>query len=365
MSAGSTIAGLERAETWARGRASLVITSLLIACVALGAALGAGIHPASSLVRSESQLSVAAPTAGLQAIAWHTVGQALKLPALRSQIAQLGGVEASALRIGTSGDPRSALITVYAEADTGPQAELLANSAASVVVNFLRQTVQAAVVSRSPFEASTELWDIGYGIFALRPLRVNATHTVAHSGVGSLEVNCETPVPGGCGPYLRLERAFRVGRSYSAVGWVKATPGTRIRLVLGASSSDVAVGSVANGTGRWEQLSVTWTPQSSSNLAVTVFQVMSLGPSHFNIDDVAVGPQAAVQRGETTSASAAAYRTIAPATASSTLGSGHTAEWAAGGAAAGLLVAAAAAAAATAAARRRSRKRGAGQETLF
>jgi hypothetical protein len=359
------MAGLERAETWARGRVSVVIASLLISCAALGAALGAGIHPASSQVRSESELSVAAPTAGLQAIAWHTVGQALKLPALRTQIAQLGGVETAALRIGTSGDPRSSLITVYADADTGPQAELLANSAASVAVNFLRQTVGAAAVTRSTFEASTELWDIGSGIFALRPHRVDPTHAVAHSGVGSLEVNCETLVSGGCGPYLRLERAFRAGQVYSAVGWVKATPGSRIRVVLGASASDVAVGAIANGTGRWKQLSVTWIPHGSSNLAVAVFQVMSLGASRFNIDDVVVGPQAAVQRGETTLASATVYKTIAPATAASTLGSGHTAEWAAGGAAAGLLVGAAAAAAAIAAARRRSRRRGVGQETLF
>lgn len=342
-----------------------MITSLLIACVALGAAVGAGIHPASSLVHSESQLSVKAPTADTQAIAWHTVGQALKLPALRAQIAQLGGVEASGLRIGTSGDPHSSLITVYADASTGPQAELLANSAAAVVVSFLRQTIEGAAVTRSTFEASSESWDLGAGVFVLAPQRISPTRAVAHSGVRSLEVSCETVVTGGCGPYLRLGRSFNAGRAYSAAGWVKAPAGTRMRLVLGANYRDVAVGAIASGGSPWKRLSVTWTPQSNSNLAVVAFQVMSLGASQFNVDDVEIGPQAAIQHGEPATANAIDYKTVVPATQASGLGTGHTAEWAAGGAAAGLLVGAGAAAAAIAAARRRSRRSGAGQETLF
>jgi hypothetical protein len=365
MSDGSTSAQMERESRWGHGHAGLVITSLLVACVALGAALGAGIHPASSLVRSESQLSVVAPTASLQPIAWHTVGQVLKLPALRAQIAQLGGIETTALHIGTSGDPQSSLITVYGDASNGPQAELLANSAASVAVNFLRQTIGATALTRSTFEESSESWDLGAGMFVLPPRQINPTRAVAHAGVGSLEVSCLTLVVGGCGPYLRLERAFVVGRAYEAAGWVKAPTGARLRIVLGGSPRDVAVGATTNGGAHWKRLSVTWVPQSSGNLAVAVFQVMSLGAAHFNVDDVEIGPQAVIHHGETAPAHVTVYKTIIPATASKTLGSGHTAEWAAGGAGAGLLVGAAAAAAASAASRRRDRRRRAGQEALF
>jgi hypothetical protein len=365
MDGGSIGARLERVEEWGRGRSRLVIRSLLIASVAFGAALGAGFHPASSLVRSESQLSVTAQNARSQPTAWHTVEQVLKLPTVRAQVAQLGGVEASALRIGTSGDPQSSLISVYADASTARQAELLANSAASVAVNFLHQTIEAAVVTRSTFENSSESWDLGAGMFVLPPRRISPTHAVAHTGVGSLEADCVTVVAGGCGPYLRLERAFRVGRAYSAAAWVKASGGIKIRMVLGRSSQDVGVGAVASGGPGWKRLSVTWIPNRDGNLAVAVLQVMSLGASHFNVDDVEAGPRAAIQHGETAAVPVTGYKTVVPATTSSSLGSGHTPEWAAGGAAAGLLVGAAAAGAAVAASRRRGRARGRGQETLF
>jgi hypothetical protein len=350
--------------TPARGRSSLIITSLVVACVGVGAALGAGLHPASSVVRAQSELTVSTPTAGLQPIAWHTVGQVLRLPALRAQIAQLGGEEASSLRVGTLGDPRSSLITIYADASSGAQAQLLANSAASVAVNFLRQTVQAEPVIRSTFEQSSEAWDLGAGIYVLRPNEIRQTHGAAHGGAGSLEVACVTVVTGGCGPYLRLERRLTKGSAYLATGWVKAQPGTRIRLVLGSTPQDVAVGPIASGGAGWKQLSVTWVPQGESNLAVMAFQVMSLGRSRFAIDDVVVGPQPQVQHATRPPANVTHYETILPATSATTLDTAHTGAWAAGGAAAGLLAGVAAAAAATAA-RRRPRKRAAGQETLF
>jgi hypothetical protein len=310
-------------------------------------------------------LTVRAPTAGLQPIAWRTVGQALQLRALRAKIAQQTGETASKLRVGATGNPQSSLLTVYADAKTDAEARLVANSAASVAVNFLLQSVGGATVTRSTFEHSSESWDVGTGIYVLPANRIGPTAAVTHSGAGSLEVDCVTLVTGGCGPYIRLEKEFRKGRAYSAVGWLKAQPGKRIRLVLGSTPQDVAVGATATGDSRWKRLSVTWVPQRSADLAVAAFQVMSVGPSHFYIDDVDVGPQSAIAHETAPAGGVTRYETILPAETSRALGSGHTAEWAAGGAAAGLLIGAAAAAAATAASRKRARRLAAEQETLF
>jgi hypothetical protein len=365
MSTRPAIARLQSVERAARARPGLWLVSLIVACVGLGAAVAAGIHPASSLVRAEAELTVTAPTAALQPTAWHTVGQVLKVHTVRAQIARLSGQEASKLRIGTSGDPRSSLVAIHADSSSGPAAQLVANSAASVAVNFLRQAVEGAGVTRSTFDQTSEAWDLGAGIFVLPANRIAPTRSISRRGGGSLEVNCVTVVRGGCGSYLRLERDFRKGRAYLAAGWVKARPHTRIRLVLGAGARDVAVGATTAGGRHWKRLSVTWTPKRNSGLAVSAFQVMSLGASHFNIDDVEVGPQAEIQRGAPALASVTRYETIVPASRSSALGRGHTAEWAAGGAGVGLLVGAAAAAAATAAARHGRRRRADDQESLF
>jgi hypothetical protein len=333
--------------------------------VGLGAALGAGIHPASSTFRAGSEVTINAPSAGRQPVAWHTLSQVLKLDSIRERIATLTGAEASALRIGVSGDPQSSLTTVYADASSAPGAALLANTAASVAVNFLRQTIDAPEVTRSTFEHSGEAWDLGAGIYVLPPTRIQQARSPAHSGAGSLEVRCVTVVTGGCGPYLRLERTFRKGTAYQAVGWVKAQATTRIRIVLGATPQDVVVSPTVIGGTLWKRLSVTWTPQSDATLAITTFQVMSLGPSLFYIDDVSVGPRAAIKQVAKTPANPTRYETVLPATASRRLDSGRTAAWAAGGAGAGLMVGIAAAAASAAATRRRSRAQATGQETLF
>jgi hypothetical protein len=346
-----------------RRRAHLMVAALLVACVGIGAALGAGTHPASSLdFRAESELTVSASASTLQPVAWHTLGQALMLPSLRAEIAHLTGEEASALRIGTLGDPQSSLITVYADGGSPSQADSLANTAVSVAVNFLRNTVDASAITRSTFEDSTDGWDVGTGIFVVPPSQIQQTHLVAHGGSASLAVTCLTA---GCGPYLLLNRTFRQATSYTAVGWVKAQPSTRIRIVLGSTPQDVAVGATISGGPGWKRLSVEWTPQHSAPQATTTFQVMSRGSSRFDIDDVEVGPRAAIQSGAARQINAGAYRTILPAAASSTLESGDTAIWAATGAGAGFLVGAAAAATGIAATRRRRRIRAADQETLF
>ena len=345
-----------------RRRVYLMVVALLIACVGAGAALGASTHRATSDFRAESELTVSSSVPGLQPVVWHTLGQALTLPLLRTEIAHLGGEETSALRIGTLGDPRSSLITVYADGTSPAQADLLANTTASVAVNFLRQTVDATAISRSTFDGSTDGWDAGAGIFVVPPSRIQPTTLVKRNGSPSLAVTCPTT---GCGPYQLLDRTFRQATAYSAVGWVKIQPGTRIRIVLGSTPEDVAVGTTISGGSIWKRLSVEWTPQHTARQAVVTFQVMSPGSSQFNIDEVEVGPQQAVRSGAAKQPSAGNYRTILPATASSILDSGDTAIWTVVGAGGGLLVGAGAAAAGMAATRRRRTIRAADQESLL
>jgi F0F1-type ATP synthase membrane subunit c/vacuolar-type H+-ATPase subunit K len=354
----------QRVDRQHRKRAALAIAALIVACTGVGAALGAGTHPSSSAeFRSVSVLEVKASTPALQSVAWHTLGQTLTLPLVRAEIAKLAGQELSALRVGIGGDSESSLVPVYAYATSPTQADALANATASVAVNFLRKPAYASSITRSTFDSSTDGWDVGAGIFVVPASHIAQTNLLAHSGSGSLEVTCLTA---GCGPYLVLARTFLRGTTYKASGWVKAPPGIRMRLVLGSTSQDVAVGSTASGTTRWRQFSVEWTPQSEATSAVVTFQVMSRGSSQFNIDDVEVGPRAAVKPGATpptvtSKTSEAQYSVVTPASVSATLDSNDTAVWATGGAGAGLLIGIAAAAAGAAAARRRKPRGTVGQ----
>ena len=336
-----------------RERRGLLATVFIVVCVGVGAAVGAGIHPTTSTFRAESSLSVNGEEAGLHTTSWHTAAQALRLAPLRTRIARLTGESASSLRVDAAGDPQSALITVVGEAATAAQAELLANSATTVTVSFLRQASQGSTVSRSGFDHSSEAWDLGSGLYVLAPRRTASTRAPAHTGAGSLEVECNTLVVGGCGPYLRLEGAFHAGVSYEASGWVDAPPATRLRLVLGSTPQDVAVGATRRGNSRWRPVSVTWSPQADHDLAVAAFQVMSVGTTRFHIDDVVIGPRSLVQRGASPAASRVRYETVLPASSAMRLYNGDTGAWAAGGAGAGLLVGAVALAAAGQARRRR------------
>jgi hypothetical protein len=358
---GSDVIVHQRVDRRRRRRGALTIGALIVACTGVGAALGAGTHTRTpTKFRSVSVLEVRASTPALQSVAWHTLGQALTLPLVRAEIAKLAGQELSSLRVGIGGDPESSLVPVYADATSSTQADALANATASVAVDFLRKPAYASSITRSTFDGSTDGWDVGHGIFVVPASHIAQTDLLAHSGSGSLMVTC---LIAGCGPYLVLARTFLRGATYTASGWVKVAPSTRMRLVLGSTPQDVSVGATTSGTNRWRRLFVEWTPQSEATSAVVTFQVMSSGGSQFNIDDVEVGPQAAVKLGAapptvTPKASEAQYSVVTPANVSGTLDSDDTAIWAVGGAGAGFLIGIAAAAAGTAAARRR-RPRGA------
>lgn len=330
------------------GHRALLVVALLVACVGVGAAIAAAINPAPSAdFRAESVVAVAAKPE-FQPVAWRTLGQVFALPEVRAAIARGSGVEPSDLRMGTLGDPRSSLITIYADGTSAGQAVRLATTATSVAINFLRQTVYPAPISRSTFDESTEGWDIGNGIFVFPPTQIQQTRAVGHGSAGALTASCAAS---GCGPYLVLERTFRRETAYQAVGWVKAASSTRLRIVLGSTPQDVAVGATVAGAGSWRRLSVTWIPQGNASRAVVTFQVMSRGASQFDVDDVEVGTREAIRTGAA-QARAVQYRVVSGPAATSTLGAGDTALWAAGGAIAGLLVGAAGAAAALAAARK-------------
>jgi hypothetical protein len=353
----------QRADRPHGRRVALAIAALIVACTGVGAALGAGTHArAPTKFRSVSVLEVRASTPALQSVAWHTLGQALTLPLVRTEIAKLAGQELSGLRVGVGGDPESSLVPVYAYATSPTQADALANATASVAVDFLRQPAYASSITRSTFDGSTDGWDVGHGIFVVPASHIVQTDLLAHNGSGSLAVTC---LIAGCGPYLVLARTFLRGTTYRASGWVKASPGTRMRLVLGSTPQDVSVGVTTSGTKRWRRLFVDWTPQSGAASAVVTFQVMSSRSSQFNIDDVEVGPQKldATSPTVTPKASKARYSVVTPANITGTVDSDDTAIWAVGGAGAGLLVGIAAAAAGIAAARGRRLRGAAGRHS--
>jgi hypothetical protein len=341
-------------RTGRRERTAQLAAALLVACVALGAGLGAGIHPATSVFRAEASLNVAGEAAELHPTSWHTAAQALQLAPLRARIARISHESPSSIRVGTAGDPQGSLITFFGEAGTPAQAKLLANAATTVMVQFLTQTGARATVTRSTFDHSSEAWDLGPGVYVLPPRRIASTRSPAHTGRGSLEVACDTVVIGGCGPYLRVEGAFRKAVTYQASGWINARAATRVRLILGATPQDVAVGATRRGDSRWQQLRVSWSPKQEHEVAVLSFQVMSLGTARFYVDDVVVGPRTAIRQGASPPRNIVRYETVLQAESARRRYTGDTAAWAAGGAGAGLLVGAVALAAAAAARRRRA-----------
>src|SRR5258708_12388349 len=102
----------------------------------------------------------------------------------------------------------------------------------------------------------------GGGFLGYPPTQLQLTRAIGHGSAGALIASCAVP---GCGPYLVMNRAFRRDTAYAAVGWVKSAPSTRLRIVLGSTPQDVAVGPTLAGAGTWPPLSLTWTPQSNAS----------------------------------------------------------------------------------------------------
>jgi hypothetical protein len=329
----------ERAQAQPR----VLCVAFLVLSVGAGAAIAAGTHRARSSYRAEAQLTVRAAPGESQQVAWHTLAQALDVARVRQQVAQAGGQQAPEVQVGTRGDPRSALITIYAVGETSAQAQLLANAAAFAAPTFLRETVAPPAVLRSTFEQSSEGWNLGGGLYVLPPEQARPVRTTPHTGAGALEVTCTTVVIGGCGPFLRINRAFLRDTTYETVGWVKGATKPRLRIVLGSTPRDVAVGETVHATAHWRRLAVRWIPQRDVNVARVAFQVMSRGTSRFEIDDVQVGARTAIVHATAPERRTAQYATVLPATSATLLTSHDTGAWAGGGAAGGLLVGGAAA----------------------
>jgi hypothetical protein len=346
---------VDRPVASGHGRTPVGFVAFLVVCATAGAALGAGAHPQpADRFRASAVVAVNASTPALQSVTWHTFARAIELPALRAQIAALVGQDASALRIGSRGDAQSSLITVYADASTPARADKAANTAVTVALEFLRDTVLGSTVADSTFEESTEGWDQGPGVYVLPPQQLQRTALLAHSGSHALAVTCMTVVVGGCGPYLVMSRPFQRGIAYTARGWIKAPRSTRVRLVLGSTPQDVAVGATTAGGNKWKLVTVNWTPRTAVTHAVTTFQIMSIGASRFYVDDIEVGPLEAVQRGVSPGGARGPYRAILPATATPLAQDAHTALWTAGGAGGGLVIGGIALTAGLAAARKRT-----------
>jgi hypothetical protein len=270
-------------------------------------------------------------------------------------VAALTGESESSLRIGTSGNPESSLITIYADGQSPQTAEFTANSTAAAAVSFLKENLAGQTVARFPLDHSAEGWDSGAGIYLLPPERSRVAAAPAHSGAGALEVTCRVIVAGGCGPYLALERPVFKSHLYEASGWVQAARPTTVRLVMGSTPADVAVGETVRAGGDWRRISVQWIPHSTVSHFVVAVQIMALGAATLRVDDFEVGPRTG-QRASVSAPSTgppAQYETVVPATSAAALGGRNTGVWATAGAAAGLLIAIAALAAARSADRRR------------
>ncbi len=162
-------------------------------------------------------------------------------------------------------DAGTGLVTVTADAESGPAAAALANSAGSYAV-MLAGRVQAAANARYSIPAS----DFSHGIgawdessqFALRPTSLTVAPNGGRFRDGSLRVVC-SPVPG-CGPSTTLSYVVAPHEIYTGAVWARALsqPFPAVAF-LGGDAHDVETGARVTLTRVWRRLAVSWAPLRS------------------------------------------------------------------------------------------------------
>lgn len=342
---------LARRARWPGVNLRAGTTAVVAGCAGLGAVVGVVTDPTPPVrYRAQVDVRVDAASPARQAVAWRTLRAAAQTAQVREAVNTAVVAGGASVSIRVTGDSESGLLSLQTEASSQPRASAAANAAAAAAVAYGEMVGGGPGAPRQfSFEGSLDGWGLGKGLFVFPPMQLALTTAVAHTGRRSLSANC---LAAGCGPFVRLEQPYRGQVAYRAMGWIRATPSTRLRLVLGSTADDVNVSRTVSVGPRWRRLEVRWTPRQDARLAITAFQLRSSGATHLNVDDVSVGPVGPTKAATPSPGVGDRYSVLAPAVSAGVL-KGKAGPWALGGAATGFLVGLAAAGAGAAAGRRR------------
>jgi len=336
--------------------------ALIVGAIA-GALFGAAMRPLKQdRFLAEAVVGVESSDASDQAKIWRTFADTLELPQVGRSAARAGnlGIDPSEIagRVEAVGDPRTKILRVRARADSDALAAALADAVTTQAIEFSRRAARENLVD--PTVHSTFDFEDGLDGFTSRTLFTTPAEGLRQTSGGvtpgsrTLAFRCALPQQG-CGPGTRIRATFNPGTQYMARARAVSSRGSApVRLVLGSSSTDVAVGdSTVVKRDRFTPLRVTWTPSRPATSAVVALQTTSAKRVDLRLDNVEVfdPAQAQVDPGTETranriasvlrarrAANADAYVRVAAATPSGTVGS-STAGWVALGGGLGVVMA--------------------------
>jgi hypothetical protein len=279
----------------------------------LGAILGAVMSPVpANRFLAESVVMVHANDGGPGNPAeWRAFVDALWLPpvisATRSNAAPRDSLESVRGRIDALGDPTSGLVRVRGRSDNQATAMVLADTATEQALVYMRRVAFSNLVETEAktdweFEDGADGWASTLSRFASRPKVIAVTHAHARFGSSSLRIDCRAR-RGGCGAAIAIQRPFGPGIAYEANAYLSALRPTRLRLVFGGSSKDVAVSQTLRVGSAWRLFTLTWTPKSRFPSAELATQATSGGHHVYFVDSARVRDpfqplQPAAQRAE-------------------------------------------------------------------
>jgi hypothetical protein len=197
------------------------------------------------------------------------------------------------LRKGTKSTTKihpSGILTLVVSSESQPIALAAANAIAERVTSLGKSTTDRAnglpgiVVGN--FGLGVGLWG-RESQFTLKPQRLSIEPS-GRVGHPSLEVQC-TAGPG-CGVTTLLTYPFRVGIQYTATALVRKPPGStaspEVHLLFGSNPKDVVTGKSTIARRRWQQVSVSWSPNDQSSDTVEIGAQSYAKDATFLLSDV-------------------------------------------------------------------------------
>ena len=280
------------------------LLGLVVVAAAIGALLGASLHPlptdrfqADAIVVVQPDVTGSRDGGVAQAGHWRAFADAVELPQVAEAAARASpaGVEASDIpeRVRAVGDPSSNIVRVRARGASFPDAVALADAVAAQAVGFMRRAARSNLVRSDPrtaydFEDGLDGWTAG-SLYSTPSESLNQQRGGARTGNGRLSFVCDG-ARAGCGPGATVSRPFGPGTRYLAQAYVRASGNSRrMRLVLGSDSRNVAAGEpVRVDHDGYKRLTVAWTPSRHADNATLALQTTERGRVAASVDTAIV-----------------------------------------------------------------------------
>lgn len=289
----STIVGLSPSHPSLPFQGARRCAAITLACGAVGAIVGATTHPLPA-DRFQAEAVVAVQHRGTGGgdspanvdagrAAWRMFAQAIELPQVAQVAAgSVSGVEASDIpnQVHAVGDPASGILRLRARGATQTQAEELADAVALKASTLLQAATADGEGGSQPvaafdFENETMSGWLTHSFFTVPVSRLSISHGAAHTGRLALRFTCTPSAGSGCGPGVQLAGFFDSNTTYTGRVFMRALRGSgRLRVVLGASATDVATGPFLEVDPHkgYLAMSVKWTPARPEGAAVMAIQ---------------------------------------------------------------------------------------------